>query len=82
MAPVRRMNGWLIAGTVVASIGLVLVLAGGGGPQRAPGTGAVTSPAEPTRTAGPKPQRGWVEWLGLGLAVGGFVTGIVGLFLG
>lgn len=76
------MNGWLIAGTVVASIGLVLVLAGGSGPQRASGSGAVTSPAELARTTGLKAERGWVEWLGLGLTVGGFVMGIVGLFLG
>ena len=76
------MNGWLIAGTVVASIGLVLVLAGGSGSQRASGPGALTSPAELARSAGLKAGRGWVEWLGLGLTVGGFVMGIVGLFLG
>lgn len=76
------MNGWLIAGTVVASIGLVLVLVGGSGPQRASGSGGLTSRAELARTAGLKTERGWVEWLGLGLTVGGFVMGIVGLFLG
>lgn len=66
----------------MASIGLVLVLAGGNGPQRAAGPSALTTPAELARATGAKPERGWVEWLGLGLTVGGFVMGIVGLFLG
>ncbi|WP_281378909.1 hypothetical protein [Azospirillum oleiclasticum] len=42
----------------------------------------MTTPAEPGRTTGARAERGWVEWLGLGLTVGGFVMGIVGLFLG
>lgn len=71
-----RMNGWLIAGTVLASIGLVVVLAGGRGQNRLPRPGTVTGPADI------EPPRGWLEWLGFGLTVGGFVMGVVGLFLG
>lgn len=70
------MNGWLVAGTVLASIGLLLVLAGGRGQHRLPRAGTVTGPADL------EPQRAWLEWLGFGLTVGGFVVGVVGLFLG
>lgn len=77
-----RMNGWLIAGTVLASIGLVLVLAGGRGQDRVPRAGTVTGPADLDPPPEIRPARGWVEWLGFALAVGGFVMGVMGLFLG
>lgn len=70
------MNGWLIAGTLLASLGLVLVLAGGRGQHHLPRAGTVTGPVDVG------PTRGRMEWLGFGLTVAGFVMGVVGLFLG